>query len=227
VRSMFPKGKLVGPVANRAVERSLEHRRAAFQDEFECLVKASFRVIRKTGKMEPRVNDVIAEAGLSNQAFYKHFRSKDELLLAMLDAGSSRLRSYIEHRMQAVNTPEQKIREWICGMLEQALNEDAAHLIRPFALSRARLSDLFPNEVMDAEMQVTNLVRDAIQEAVATGAMPAADPERDSEVIYNMVFGWLERRLVNPEQLEKTDTVHPTEFIIHGLLRGVRPRLND
>ena len=46
----------------------------------------------------PRVADIVAEAGLSNEAFYRHFRSKDALVTAILEDGGERLRSYLAHQ---------------------------------------------------------------------------------------------------------------------------------
>ena len=54
----------------------------------------------------PRVADIVAAAGLSNDAFYRHFRSKDALVAALVDDGALRLRSYLEHQMAKASTPE-------------------------------------------------------------------------------------------------------------------------
>ena len=98
------------PLALRSVERTMERRRATYEEEVRRLVSASFELVRRDGSLEPRVGEIVAEAGLSNQAFYKHFRSKDELLLAVLDEGIRILRTYLEHQMLKVDTPESKAR---------------------------------------------------------------------------------------------------------------------
>jgi AcrR family transcriptional regulator len=209
------------PLAQRSVDRTMERRRATYEDEVRRLIQASFELIRRDGSLEPRVGQIVAEAGLSNQAFYKHFRSKDELLLAVLDDGIRTLRSYVEHRMSKARTPERKIRSWIAGVLEQALNADAAPATRPFALSRSRLSERFADEVGESEAQLTALLREAIQEAVDAGELPNADPERDSTLIYSLSMGWLERKLAESAPARRGDSEHLIEFAIHGLKRGV------
>ena len=108
-------------------------------------------------------------------------------------------------------------------MFSRALRKDVALATRPFALSRARLSDLFPEDVRRSEMQIIGLLRDAINEAVSAGDMPNAEPESDAELIYNMVSGWLERRLADPSLSNKTDIDCVTEFILSGLRRSVSP----
>lgn len=207
-------------VASRAVERAMEDRRAAYEQEVSRLVNASFRLIRDTGKLEPRVSEIVAEAGLSNQAFYKHFRSKDELLLAVLDEGSHMLKDYLEHKVGKAKTPKQKIRYWIDGMLAQVMNAEAAHSTRPFALSRARLSELFPEEVMESERQVAAILRDAIAEGVESGELPGADAERDADIIHKLVLSWVERQLAASQPPSSADVTHLVDFIMSGIRRG-------
>jgi AcrR family transcriptional regulator len=207
-------------VASRAVDRAIEGRRAAYEQEITRLVDASFKLIRDTGNLEPRVSEIVAEAGLSNQAFYKHFRSKDELLLAVLDESSHILKDYLEHKVAKAKSAEQKIRSWIDGMLAQVLNEEAAHATRPFALSRTRLSELFPEEVMNSERQLTAVLQEVIQEAIQSGDFPDADADRDSEIIHNLVLGWMERKLSGATPPKQAEVNHLIEFVIFGLKRG-------
>ncbi len=67
----------------------------------------------------------MAEAGLSNEAFYRHFKSKDALVTAILEDGGERLRSYLAHQMAKEATPEGQVRRWVEGVLAQA-DEDIA-----------------------------------------------------------------------------------------------------
>ena len=72
-----------------AIDRAVEGRRATAQDEVERLVEAAFTLIERTGNVEPRVSDILTEAGLSNQAFYRHFKGKHELLFFCQDRSLS------------------------------------------------------------------------------------------------------------------------------------------
>jgi AcrR family transcriptional regulator len=211
-------------LALRSVDRSMEQRRNAYEDEVRRLIDASSKLIGQTGCLEPRVGEIVAEAGLSNQAFYKHFRSKDELLLAVLDEGIRELASYLGHRMAKARSPERRIRQWISGLLEQALQPGAAVATRPFALSRARLAELFPAEVKASEQQLTEMLLEAIREAREVGDLGVVDPERDAELIYNLAMGWVERKLADPETTRRSEAAHLIEFAMNGLDRGDGPR---
>ncbi len=63
----------------------------------------------------PRVADIVAAAGLSNDAFYRHFSSKDALVAAILEDGTERLTSYLAHQMAKEPTPERQVRRWVDG----------------------------------------------------------------------------------------------------------------
>jgi AcrR family transcriptional regulator len=210
---------LSSSLAHRSVDRALEGRRAAYADEVDRLVDASFVLIRDTGRLEPRVGEIVQAAGLSNQAFYRHFRSKDELLVTVLDAGIRQLAGYLRHRMDEAATPVEKIRAWLAGMCEQALNREAAQATRPFALSRARLAELFPEEVASSERELTGMLRDAIARAVECGQLPGADADRDAETLHGLAMGWMERKLTQDDPVDREDAAYLVEFALRGLVR--------
>ena len=74
----------------------------------------------------PRVADIVAAAGLSNDGFYRHFASKDALVAAILDDGTERLQSYLAHQMAKEVTAAGKVRRWVEGVLSQASDEEIA-----------------------------------------------------------------------------------------------------
>jgi AcrR family transcriptional regulator len=207
-------------LADQAVDRSLADRRSAYQDEVRRLVEAAFVLIERTGELEPRVGDIVRKAGLSNQAFYRHFPSKHALLVAVLDEGVRMLASYLAHRMAGVASPTARVREWLRGVLEQALSPKSAAATRPFALARGRLARAYPQEVAASEAQLTALLRDAIRAGVESGELPHADPERDAEMLYHQALGWVEARLADPQPPARDAAERLVEFSLHGLLRG-------
>ncbi len=209
----------LGPVAARSARRALASREASHDDAVRRLVAASFELIRETGSLEPSVASIVERAGLSNQAFYRHFHSKDELLLGVLDEGFRLLASYLAHRVESAQGAEAKIRAWIGGVLEQALQGDAATATRPFAVSRARLSDLFPDEVEASERELMGPLRTAIAEAVRSGELPGADPERDADAIHTLAMGWVQRVLSRREPASRAEAEHLVEFSLAALRR--------
>ncbi len=114
-------------IATRIAQRALAQRGAVYAEEVRRLLDAGLAEIRRCGtSARPRVADIVAAAGLSNDAFYRHFASKDALVAALLEDGTTRLLGYLGHRMARSATPEDSVREWVTGVLSQGVGEVAA-----------------------------------------------------------------------------------------------------
>jgi AcrR family transcriptional regulator len=129
IENAIPAPEMAAPagVAERIVRRSLAKREGEYANEVRRLLDAALEVMRRCGTgSRPRVADIVAVAGLSNDAFYRHFKSKDDLVTALLEDGGERLRSYLEHQLDKEVRPEDKVRRWVEGVLAQAVGEVAA-----------------------------------------------------------------------------------------------------
>ena len=114
-------------VPARIAQRTLAKRGAGDASEVRRLLDAALEVMRQGGTASrPRVADIVAAAGLSNDAFYRHFPSKDALVAALLEDGAERLASYVAHQMDKEPTPAGKVRRWVDGVLSQTREEIAA-----------------------------------------------------------------------------------------------------
>ncbi|MFI2228392.1 TetR/AcrR family transcriptional regulator [Nocardia testacea] len=115
--AILPESGLVGRIAREAVAE----REAEYAGEVRRLLDAALDQVRRCGAgARPRVADIVAAAGLSNDAFYRHFRSKDALMAAVLADGAERLAHYVAHRMSKEGEPRAKIRCWVAAILAQA-----------------------------------------------------------------------------------------------------------
>jgi AcrR family transcriptional regulator len=198
------------PLAEQAASRAVAARREAYADEVRRLVDAALTVMRRTGSLDPRVGDIVRASGLSNQAFYRHFRGKDELLLAVLDDGRRRLVGYLTARMARVEPGAPRVRAWIEGVFEQARNDDAAANTRPFAVNGARLADQFPEQSAHSRELVVAPLRDAV-------AAMGGDPARDADAIYQLAFGFMNDALARRARPSRADVDHVVAFALAGL----------
>lgn len=114
-------------LAARIAEQTLARKGEGYASEVRRLLDAALEVIRRHGMASrPRVADIVSAAGLSNEAFYRHFPSKDSLVAALLEDGTERLASYLSHQMAKEASPEGQVRRWVEGLLSQARGEIAA-----------------------------------------------------------------------------------------------------
>jgi len=114
-------------VPSRIARKTLARRGADYASEVRRLLDAALDVMRQNGtNSRARVADIVATAGLSNDAFYRHFKSKDALVAALLEDGAERLARYVEHQMAKEREPADKVRRWVEGVLSQTQPDIAA-----------------------------------------------------------------------------------------------------
>ena len=196
-------------MAETLVDRALDERRAAYADEVRRLIDAAYAVMRSTGDIDPRVGDVVRAAGLSNQAFYRHFKSKDELLLAVLTDGQHQLLATLQTRIARAEPGARQVAAWIEGVMAQARNAEAAENTRPFAINGARIADRFPDEWSASREALMAPLREAV--AVAGG-----DPDRDADAIHHLAFGEMEDALKRRVHPTRDDVEHLVQFALRG-----------
>lgn len=204
--------------ALRSVERALEPRYEAYLDEVRRLLRAGVEEMAEGDTVDPRVADIVRRAGLSNKAFYRHFRSKDELLLAILEEGLKVTHEKLKSRMEG-SAPLDRIRSWMREILVQALDPEMATTTRPLVLHQARLIESLGDELWGAVDQLKQLLREAIAEAAASGDLAGAEPETDAEAIYHLTVGWMNGRILDRSAPSAEEAERIVEFAMRGLER--------
>ena len=193
----------------------MAQRGTSYVQEVQRIVDATYAVIARTGSFDPKLRDILQESGLSTQAFYKHFRSKDELMLVLLDDGRRRLVGYLTHLMDKENTPAEKIQAWIEGVLTQALDADVAARTRPFVAYQDRLAEQFPEE----QQQSVDLLIGLLSAVIADlpGARSKVSVSRDAKAIYELSFGTLHWHLSHGTHPSNAEANHIVEFSLRGV----------
>jgi len=207
---------LAESLARRSAERSLAGRQASYAAEIEMIVEATYRVIAATDSFDPPMRDILRESELSTQAFYKHFRSKDELLMLLLDDGRRRLLGYLEHRMAKASTSAGRVRAWIEGVLAQAADRKAAERTRPFEANRDRLAELFPSEHQASIDALVDLLAGAIR-GLPAPKRSADAARRDAQAIHDVTFGALHRYLTQRTRPTASEIDHLVRFALNAV----------
>ena len=205
--------------AVRSVERALEPRYEAYLDEVRRLLAAGVEEMTEGSTIDPKVSHIVRRAGLSNKAFYRHFRSKDELLIAILEAGLRVQHERVQGRMQVGTNAFERIGNWIREILAQAIDPKSAAATRPLVVHQARLFENLGDELWSMVDRLKGLLRDAIVEGVASGELASDSPEADTEAIYHLTVGWMHGRIVDRTSPTWEEAEHIVEFALRGLRR--------
>ncbi len=163
-------------------DRSLAPLREQYESEVRALLDAAYRVLRRNGERGATVAEILAEAGLSTRAFYRHFRSKDELLLALFQAESGAAATRLQARLTAAPSPRAALEVWIDDVLD--LVYDRKRSERTFVFSDLPRHLALDPVAIDriSEMQWHPLVA-VIAAGRSAGDFLDADPELDAHVV--------------------------------------------
>ena len=136
-------------VSERAAARAVELHRKRAEDEVRALVEAGLTVLRQRGAAGLTVAEVLAEAGLSTRAFYRHFRSKDELVLAVYEQESQRRNADIERACCRRRIPAPALETWVDETLGLGFEPRRARRTQVLARRRRALASRLPRRVRD------------------------------------------------------------------------------
>ncbi len=200
-------------LARRAVDRRTAERQSEYAREMGRIVEATYDHIEESGSLEPSLRDILRSAGISTQGFYRYFRSKDELMLVLLDDGRRRLGDYLAERMTTATSPSGQVRAWVEGVLVQASHARSAARTRPFAANEDRLTELFPDEQRASVDLLVGLLIEPIR-AATDRPQSAGD---DAEAVYRLAFGVLRSHLLRRTRPTAAEVEHVVGFCLRGI----------
>jgi AcrR family transcriptional regulator len=201
----------VAATVQAAVDRALAKQRADATREVGSILDATLRVAERVAPAAPRVADIVAEAGTSNQAFYRYFAGKDDLMKAVFERGVTRLYTYLEHQIGKETVPASQVEAWIRGVLTQVTDRQAARQSAAIIRQLGQQSDADETEMLAA---VGALLLGPVARAGSVA------PERDAALIDEAVFGMLRRHARQGTAPSAADCDHVVRFCLRGLTMG-------
>lgn len=180
---------------------ALEQERA--QARHERILEAALRVFASKGYRDAAVDDIAARSGTSKGGIYFHFPGKQALFLALLDRTAARLREKIEQAMAAHDEPVAKADAALLAVLRTFARHRA--LARLFMVEALGAGREFHRRMADIREEFASLIRQHLDDAVASGVIEPVDTEVASRAWFGALY----------------------EVITHWVLTGEPKRLED
>lgn len=195
-------------MAARIAAETMARRGIDYPGDVRRLLDAAFTVIERNGRTKrARVADIVAEAGLSNEAFYRYFPSKDALVTALIEDGSVRLASYLEHQMAKDADPRAKVRSWVTGVLSQASGRTAAT-----TLAVLWNGSNFDRGSAPGNRSTADALGVLLREPLA--ALGSSDPVLDASLLSHAVLGKMSAHLSEQTKPSRSEIDRITRFCI-------------
>ncbi len=175
--------------AERAADRSPAAQRFAPRrvEQAQLIVDAGRRLIAERGDRFT-TQELVKEAGVALQTFYRLFAGKDQLLLAVFEDLIAESCAAYEAAARELSDPVTRLRYYLTEALHTLAEGDAGIAPRFVTAEHWRLHQLFPEEMSLATQPFADLVAAQLELAAAAGTLAPADPRRDAWFITKLVM---------------------------------------
>ena len=206
--------------AERAAERSpvVQRSRSRGIEQAKSIVAAARRLIALKGAGFT-TQELVKEARVALQTFYRYFPSKDQLLLAVIEDILAESCAGYEQRARSLSDPIARLRFYIFSALS-ALDGAETNPAGPRFITTEhwRLHQLFPEELHEARKPFQDLILREVIAGAEAGLLKPADPEYQAWLITELVtvtFHYYAFAPTVPSAEEVTDRV--LTFCLNGL----------
>jgi len=151
----------------RTVDRSLKAARQQAISKGNQFIAAAVELLRTTGKADFTVLEVVEQAGMSLRAFYQHFATKDDLLLALVEVTVHQHAAAARRRVDAASGPEDRLGVLVRSMFGSQETDDPAS--RGLVLFHWHLADTRSADFAATIQPYVEIVEGILEEGVAKG----------------------------------------------------------
>jgi AcrR family transcriptional regulator len=157
--------------------------------EASALLEAARTVLERGGGDGFSVHDVLHEAGLGTRAFYRHFSSKETLVLAVFESAAQQEADRLRLRMQSAGSAIEAITAWIEARLDLAFDARVGSTMKALSAEAIQASQRAPEQVESAfDCMLAPLV-EQLRRGQRDGSLRAGHPVHDARAIHHVVWG--------------------------------------
>ncbi|KLO40104.1 TetR family transcriptional regulator [Mycobacterium nebraskense] len=155
----------------------MQRSRERIANQVRLMLDAALRLIREKGDSFT-TQELVKEAGVALQTFYRYFATKDELLLAVIADAMTDACARWTDAARDMPDPVSRLRFYITAVIEILDSEGGDGGTAKFVVSTHwRLHRIFPDELAEAEKPFVDLLLGEINAGIEAGLLAPADPE--------------------------------------------------
>jgi len=157
------------------------------ETELQMIVKAATVLLKRNDYEHVSVGAILTEAGLSTRSFYRHFSSKDELLIVLYRDNAEKAAKRLSMRVAAASSSFEGLENWVDELLSFAFDPRKARRVAVYDAPSARRAVGYAEANDEAAKLLMDPLREVLERGVHDGSFPACTPERDARSIYALV----------------------------------------
>ena len=160
---------------------------SASGDDRGCIIDAAYTCLSEPHSGPVPVAAILQRAGVSTRAFYRHFESKDELFLALLQQESDALADRLDRIVDEPGDPVEKLEAWIRGMFGWMHDEELRMHLTVIDSDEVRAAKGYRETRERAHADRERSLVEILRRGRDDGSFPLTDPARDAIAISAVV----------------------------------------
>lgn len=166
--------------------------------ERDAIMRAAYRLISQdstSGAATTSIENILRVAGVNRRIFYRHFSSKDDLIIAMQEWAGDLIQADLQKAVADTDTPAAAVAAWIEGYLSIGWQEARFRDALAFMSSEVTGAPGIAAALEITYARHREILTAALAEGLADGSLPNARPELDSFAIHAVAVRHLEARI--------------------------------
>ena len=166
--------------------------------ERDAIMRAAYRLISQGGASTTAttsIENVLRAAGVNRRIFYRHFASKDDLIIAMQEWAGDLILADLRKAVAATATPAEAIAAWIEDYLSIGWQKARFRDALAFMSSEVTGAPGIAAALEATYERHREVLTEALAAGLADGTLPNARPELDSFAIHAVAVRHLEARI--------------------------------
>lgn len=164
-------------------------------DTYKKIISSASACFSRKGFCATSISDISREANISQGAMYRHFRSKDDLIVAIVKEEAKSALAFYSEPYQCSSL------ERICHIAKSCIMK-SGYPINPSLWTEVIAESTRNKEVNHCFLLADTAMRDAlkqvIQNGIDNGEFSNIDPEETSIYLFSILDGLIARRAINP-----------------------------
>lgn len=162
------------------IEKRGRPRRYDDGTERDMLLDAAVQLLKRSRDVEPSVMDILAETGLSTRSFYRHFESKEALLVGLVHREAERVAEDMDRAIANAAGPAAAVEAWLDRLLDTFFEPARARRSALLTTPSASAAYLLTDELAQIRWVLSRPLADVLRAGHDSGAVASTNPDADA-----------------------------------------------
>ncbi|QLG41302.1 TetR/AcrR family transcriptional regulator [Paenibacillus sp. FSL W7-1088] len=179
------------------------------------ILNVAAQLFTDKGFEKTSIQDIIVALGMSKGAVYHHFRSKEEILDAVIEQQFNYSAQMLDHLI--TNTSTTPAREKLVQILEHVVSDPQAHSLDHVLRTQIKNPVFIVRGIQQAVRIDAPVIAAILREGITDGSIHSEDPEACAEVFMMLVNIWINPTLFGRNSSETKQRLYFLQRLMNML----------